>query len=76
MVLQWDEEHWVGVRPWSGGGGAERPTALGSPTEFFLLFLAHSPAWAHLWAVSDRWSKQKVDLQESQRKGRKSSWRQ
>lgn len=35
---------------------------------------AHSPAWLHLCAVSVRWSRQNVPLQDSQRKGRKSSW--
>ncbi len=35
---------------------------------------AHSPALAQWCAVSVRWSRQKVPRQDSQRKGRKSSW--
>ena len=36
--------------------------------------LAQSPALGHLCAVSDRWSRQNVPKQDSQRNGRKSSW--
>ena len=74
MVLQWTSEQGVGVRPVRAG--VEAPVLLGLPTEFFRRFMAHSPAWVQLCALSERWSRQKVDLQESQRKGRKSNWRQ
>ena len=40
----------------------------------FLRRAAHSPAFGHLWPVSDLWSRQKVPRHDSQRKGRKSSW--
>lgn len=49
---------------------------IGRPTLLRRRFLAHSPAWVHLWEVSLRWSRQKVWWHDRQRKGRKSSWRQ
>lgn len=45
-----------------------------APMEFFRRAAAHSPACVHLCVVSVRWSRQNVPLQDSQRKGRKSSW--
>ena len=70
-VLHFGSEHCVAVR--RVGFCELGREVVGVPTLFFRLFFAHSPAWAHLCAVSERWSRQKVWRQESQRKGKKSS---
>lgn len=67
-------EHWDEFRTDGFGVGAEDTRLLfAPPRDCPRRAAAHSPARLHLCAVSDRWSRQKVCLQDSQRKGKKSS---
>ena len=56
-VLHFGSEHCVAVRT-VGFCVLGKEVVVDVPTLFLRRFFAHSPAWVHLWAVSERWSRQ------------------